>query len=240
MIDLYFWPTPNGWKISIFLEEAALPYTIIAVDIRKGEQFKPEFLAISPNNRMPAIVDHAPKDSGTPISVFESGAILQYLAEKTGKFLPQETRARTKVLEWLNWQMGGVGPMFGQASHFINYAPDKIPYALERYTNESKRLLKVMDSQLGASPFIAGEYSIADMAIFPWVRAFKAITKKDGDLLIAFPNVTRWFDAVNARDAVQRGLKAGEEYKAPGPLDADAKSILFGINPSDKDRPESI
>src|SRR5436190_1168880 len=170
MIDLYYWPTPNGWKITIFFEESGVPYRVVPVNIGKGEQFTPEFLKISPNNRMPAIVDPDGPD-GEPISLFESGAILVYLGEKTGQFLPREPRGRYDVLQWLMFQMGGIGPMFGQAGHFRRYAPEKIPYAIERYTNESKRLLRVLDGRLADRPFVAGEYSIADMAIFPWVHA---------------------------------------------------------------------
>jgi GST-like protein len=171
MITLYYWPTPNGHKITIFLEEAGVPYRIFPVNIGEGEQFRPEFLAISPNNRMPAIVDDAPEDGGEPLSVFESGAILVYLAEKTGKFLPEDTRGRIRVLEWLFWQVGGLGPMAGQNHHFGRYAPQKIPYAIDRYVKETNRLYGVLDRQLAREPFLAGEYSIADMAAYPLDRA---------------------------------------------------------------------
>jgi len=218
MIDLYAWPTPNGFKISIFLEEAEVPYRVIPVDIGKGEQFTPEFLAISPNNRMPAIID-----TDTGISIFESGAILCYLGEKTGKFFPQETRAKYKVLEWLFWQMAGVGPMYGQMGHFVRYAPEKIPYAIERYTNESLRLAKVLDGQLGKHEFVAGEYSIADMAIFPWVR-YPALR----DQLSHLKNLTRWIDTLEARPAVRRGLDLLKDKRNAAPLSKEARDNLFG------------
>ncbi len=218
MIDLYVWPTPNGFKVSIFLEEAAVPYRVIPVDIGKGEQFKPDFLAISPNNRMPAIVD---TDDGT--SVFESGAILCYLGEKYGKFFPQETRAKYTVLEWLFWQMAGVGPMFGQFGHFTRYAPEKIPYAIERYTKEALRLVKVLDTRLGQVEYVAGEYSIADMAIFPWVR-----NPQLREQFAPFKNMVRWLDAIEARPAVRRGLDLLKDKRNPGPLSAEARENLFG------------
>lgn len=170
MIDLYYWTTPNGHKVSIFLEEAGLEYRIVPVHIGKGEQFAPEFLKIAPNNRIPAIVDHAPADGGEPIALFESGAILEYLADKSGQFLPRETRARFNVLQWLYWQMGGVGPMAGQNHHFVRYAPEPIPYAIERYVKETARLYGVLDRQLAGREYVAGDYSIADMAIYPWAR----------------------------------------------------------------------
>ena len=218
MIDLYAWPTPNGFKVSIFLEEAAVPYRVIPVDIGKGEQFTPEFLAISPNNRMPAIID-----TDTGISIFESGAILCYLGEKTGKFFPQETRAKYTVLEWLFWQMAGVGPMYGQMGHFVRYAPEKIPYAIERYTNESLRLAKVLDGQLAKHEFVAGEYSIADMAIFPWVR-YPALR----DQLSHLKNLTRWIDTLEARPAVRRGLDLLKDKRNAAPLSKEARDNLFG------------
>jgi GST-like protein len=223
MIDLYYWPTPNGWKITILLEEAGLPYKIIPVNIGRGEQFKPEFLAISPNNRMPAIVDHEPPGGGAPISVFESGAILIYLAEKCGQFLPKDLRARYDVLQWLMWQMGGLGPMSGQAGHFISYAPEKIPYAIERYTNEVNRLYGVMNKQLADRPFLAGEYSIADMASYPWVLAAERL----GQPLDEFPHLRRWTEAMRSRPAVERGVAAGAELRQQGGLDEEAKKILF-------------
>ena len=225
MIDLYYWPTPNGWKISIMLEECGLPYNIIPVNIGKGEQFAPEFLAISPNNRMPAIVDHAPAGGGKPVAVFESGAILQYLAEKTGRFLPTDLRDRYQVLQWLMWQMGGLGPMAGQNGHFLLYAPEKIPYAIDRYSNEVDRLYGVLNTQLGATnAYVAGSnYSIADMAIFPWVRTHKA---QQVDMA-KFVHVQRWYNALFERPAVKRGLDVGKELRAPA-LTNDARKALFG------------
>ncbi len=225
MIDLYYWPTPNGWKISIMLEECGLPHKFIPVNIGKGEQFTPEFLAISPNNRMPAIVDHAPAGGGTPVAVFESGAILQYLAEKTGLFLPGDLRGRYQVLQWLMWQMGGLGPMAGQNGHFLLYAPEKIPYAIDRYSKEVDRLYGVLNAQLGATQaYVAGpDYSIADMAIFPWVRTHKA---QQVDLN-KFAHVQRWYNALFDRPAVKRGLDLGKELRAPA-LTEDARKALFG------------
>ena len=225
MIDLYYWPTPNGWKISIMLEECGLPYKFIPVNIGKGEQFTPEFLAISPNNRMPAIVDHAPAGGGAPIAVFESGAILQYLAEKTGRFLPADLRGRYQALQWLMWQMGGLGPMAGQNGHFLLYAPEKIAYAIDRYSKEVDRLYGVLDAQLGATQaYVAGpDYSIADMAIFPWVRTHKA---QQVDLN-KFTHVQRWYSALFDRPAVKRGLDLGKELRAPA-LTEDARKALFG------------
>ena len=222
MIDLYFWPTPNGHKITIFLEEAGVPYRVVPVNIGRGEQFKPEFLAISPNNRMPAIVDHEPAGGGAPISVFESGAILLYLAEKTGRFLPKELRARVEVLEWLMWQMGGIGPMLGQAHHFRTYAPEKIPYAIERYTKEANRLYGVLDRRLAGRDWLAaGELTIADMAVYPWLYP-----SAQGQDLADFPNVARWMDALAARPGVARGKKVGEELRGSG-MDEEAKKVLF-------------
>ena len=223
LIDLHFWPTPNGWKITIMLEETGLPYRLVPVNIGRGEQFKPEFLAISPNNRMPAIVDHVPGDRGAPVSIFESGAILLYLAEKTGKFIPSDLRGRYEVTQWLMWQMGGLGPMAGQAHHFRGYAPEKIPYAIERYTHEVGRLYGVMNKRLADREFLAGEYSIADMACWPWVVPYE----RQGQDLEKFPNLKRWFEALKARPAVQRGFDAGKELRHSGELDAKAKEILF-------------
>ena len=225
MIDLYYWPTPNGWKISIMLEECGLPYKFIPVNIGKGEQFTPEFLAISPNNRMPAIVDYAPNGGGEPIAVFESGAILQYLAEKTGRFLPTDLRRRYKALQWLMWQMGGLGPMAGQNGHFLLYAPEKIAYAIDRYTKEVDRLYGVLNAQLGATQaFVAdSDYSIADMAIFPWVRTHKA---QQVDLN-KFAHVQRRYNALFERPAVKRGLDVGKELRAPA-LTEEARKSLFG------------
>ena len=225
MIDLYYWPTPNGWKISIMLEECGLPYNFIPVNIGKGEQFSPEFLLISPNNRMPAIVDHGPAGGGNPVAVFESGAILQYLADKTGRFLPTDLRGRYQVLQWLMWQMGGLGPMAGQNGHFLLYAPEKITYAIDRYSKEVDRLYGVLNTQLEATnAYVAGsDYSIADMAIFPWVRTHKA---QQVDMA-KFVHVQRWYNALFERPAVKRGLDVGKELRAPALTD-DARKALFG------------
>lgn len=200
MIDLYYWTTPNGHKVSIFLEEAGLEYRIVPVHIGKGEQFAPEFLKIAPNNRIPAIVDHAPADGGEPIALFESGAILEYMADKSGQFLPRETRARFNVLQWLYWQMGGVGPMAGQNHHFVRYAPEPIPYAIDRYVKETARLYGVLDRQLAGREYVAGDYSIADMAIYPWARGWQTQQQKLEDL----PNMAAWLERIEARPAVQR------------------------------------
>lgn len=207
MIDVYYWPTPNGWKITIALEEMGLDYRIKPVNIYRGEQFTEDFLAISPNNRMPAIVDHAPADGGPPLSVFESGAILIYLAEKSGRFLPTVLRRRKTVLEWLSWQLGGLGPMIGQAGHFSLYAPEKIPYAVDRYRAEMLRLYGVLDRRLEGRDFISDEYSIADMACWPWIITYKG-QKVD---LESFPNVRRWYKALQQRPALRRGYAAGQE-----------------------------
>jgi GSH-dependent disulfide-bond oxidoreductase len=225
VIDLYYWPTPNGWKLSIMLEECGLPYRLVPVNIGKGEQFTPEFLAISPNNRMPAIVDSDPPGGGEPVAVFESGACLLYLAEKTGKFLPSDLRGRYAVTQWLMWQMGGLGPMAGQNGHFLLYAPEKIPYAIERYSKEVDRLYGVLDAQLARTgAYVAGtSCSIADMAIFPWVRTHKA---QQVDLS-KFPQVERWYNALFERPAVKRGLDLGKELRAPA-LTEEARKALFG------------
>ena len=225
MIDLHYWPTPNGWKISILLEECGLPYTMVPVNIGKGEQFQPSFLAISPNNRMPAIVDHAPEGGGEPMAIFESGAILQYLAEKTQRFMPTDVRGRYSVLQWLMWQMGGLGPMAGQNGHFRLYAPEKLPYAIDRYSKEVDRLYGVLDAQLAHThAFVAGaDYSIADMAIFPWVRTHKAQEVE----LAKFPSVERWYNALFERPAVKRGLDVGKALRAPALTD-EARKALFG------------
>lgn len=229
-IELFYWPTPNGWKISIALEEMGLPYEMKPVNIGAGEQFTPEFLAISPNNRMPAIVDPEGPD-GKPISVFESGAILQYLGRKTGKFYPNDERSRVVVDEWLFWQMANVGPMFGQASHFRNYAPNlvddpiKIEYSVQRYNNEVNRLVGVLDRRLEGRDFVAGDYSIADMALYPWVRV-AAIFGQD---MSAFPRASAWLDRIAARPAVERGLAVGAELRRPPPAaGSDAAKLLFG------------
>jgi GST-like protein len=223
MIDLYYWPTPNGHKVSIFLEETATPYRVVPVNIRKGEQFAPDFLKISPNNRMPAIVDTDGPD-GKPISIFESGAILLYLAEKTGKLLPKETRGRYAVIEWLMFQMAGVGPMFGQAGHFRNAAPEKIPYAIERYTKETHRLSDVMNKRLGEAAFLGGDYSIADIATYPWVVA---VMRHEPAEIDARPNLKRWIDAISERPAVKKGMAVMADMPAT-PLTDEEKSILYG------------
>jgi GST-like protein len=224
MIDLYYWPTPNGWKITIALEELGLPYAVEPVNIGRGEQFEPAFLAISPNNRMPAIVDHQPPDGGAAVSVFESGAILQYLAEKTGKLGGRDLRERIEVAQWLFWQVGGLGPMAGQNGHFRIYAQEKIPYAIERYTNEVNRLYGVLDRRLADRRFIAGsELSIADIAIWPWVRPWE----HQGQRLDDFASLARWFRELEARPAFQRGFEVGAEHRAPK-LDDEARKQLFG------------
>jgi GST-like protein len=223
MIDLHYWPTPNGWKISIALEEMELPYRLIPVNIGRGEQFRSEFLAISPNNRMPAIVDHEPSSGGPPLAIFESGAILLYLAEKSRRFLPADERGRMDVVQWLMWQMGGLGPMLGQAHHFRQYAPERIPYAIDRYTNEANRLYGVLDRRLADREFIAGAYSIADMACWPWIVPHT----RQGQSFDEFKNVGRWFETIRARPAVQRGFAAGEALRTTAP-DAQAAAVLFG------------
>ncbi|MCD9032808.1 glutathione S-transferase N-terminal domain-containing protein [Luteimonas sp. Y-2-2-4F] len=227
MIDLHYWPTPNGHKITLFLEEAGLDYTIRPVNIGKGDQFAPDFLAFSPNNKMPAIVDHAPADGGAPQTVFESGAILLYLAEKTGRFLDADPRKRIQALEWLFWQMAGLGPMTGQYGHFSVYAPEKIPYAIERYANEANRLLRVLDTRLQGRDFIAGDdYSIADMAAYPWIGVYD---KAPIDLT-PYPEVRRWQAAIAARPATQRAYARAQEVNpdAGKPIGEDEKKILFG------------
>lgn len=225
MLDLYYWPTPNGWKITIMLEECGLPYRIVPVNIGKGEQFDPVFLALSPNGRMPALVDHAPEDGGETVSLFESGAILEYLAEKSGRFLPADLRGRYRVKQWLMWQMGGLGPMLGQNGHFLLYAPEKVPYAIDRYGREARRLYGVLDQALTDVPCVAGDYSIADMAIFPWVMTHKA----QGITLDDFPNVARWFSRLRGREALQKGLAVGKALRQSTMSD-DAKRVLFGQN----------
>ncbi|MGD9868492.1 MAG: glutathione S-transferase N-terminal domain-containing protein [Hyphomicrobiales bacterium] len=224
-IELHYWPTPNGHKITIMLEECGLPYEVKFVNIGKGDQFKPEFLAISPNNRMPAIVDPG-GPGGKPVSVFESGAILQYLGRKTGKFYPSEERARIQVEEWLFWQMGGLGPMAGQAHHFRDYAPEKIQYGIDRYTNEVNRLYGVMNRRLDGRDYLAGDYSIADMASYPWVRLYK----RQGQDLADFPNLEAWFKRIHDRPAVARGIVVGKEEREKFNLaqDREAQAMLFG------------
>ena len=221
MIDLHYWPTPNGHKITIFLEEAGLDYVIHKVNIGTGDQFKPDFLAIAPNNRMPAIVDHAPLDGGKPISIFESGAILQYLAEKTGKFLAADLRVRTETMQWLFWQMGGLGPMAGQNGHFNVYAPEKLPYAIDRYTKETNRLYGVLNKRLANREFLAGDYSIADMACYPWIVPYENHQQKLED----FPHLHRWFKTIKARPAV---VKAYALQPPAEPMTDEAKKVLFG------------
>jgi GST-like protein len=224
MIDLYYWPTPNGHKITLFLEETGLPYTIRPVDIGKGDQFKPDFLTISPNNRMPAIVDPDGPD-GKPISVFESGAILQYLGRKTGQFYPAEERERVAVDEWLFWQVGGFGPMLGQAHHFRIYAPEKVPYAIDRYTNETNRLYGVLNRRLADREFVAGAYSIADMAIAPWAKLWD----RQGQNIDEFPHAKRWLEAVLQRPAVQRALAIkADDREGTNLQDPAVRAVLFG------------
>ena len=224
MIDLYTWPTPNGHKIHIMLEEVELPYNVIPIDIGRGDQFEPEFLKISPNNKMPAMVD-PDGPGGEPISLFESGAMLIYLAEKTGRFLPTDARRRYEVLQWLMFQMGSIGPMLGQAHHFRAYAPEPIDYAIARYTNEANRLYGVLDRRLGAGEWLAGgDYSIADMAVFPWLRSYE----RQGVDIEAYPNVKRWFDTIAARPAVERGVEVLAEHRRTGPIDDKAREAMFG------------
>ena len=226
MIDVHYWTTPNGHKITIFLEEAGLPYKLFPVNIGKGEQFKAEFLAISPNNRIPAIVDHEPADGGKPVSVFESGAILLYLADKTGKFIAKDLRGRIAVIEWLFWQMGGLGPMAGQYNHFGNYAQEKLPYAIDRYRNEVNRLYGVMNKRLANHSYLAGEYSIADMACYPWVVPWERQAQNIAD----FPHLKRWLDAISRARRGQAGLCEGEGGQSePGGIStAEQRAILFG------------
>ena len=213
MIDLYYWTTPNGHKITLFLEEAGLDYRLHGINIGKGEQFNPDFLKIAPNNRIPAIVDQHPTDGGAPISLFESGAILLYLADKTGQFIPADLRGRNQALQWLFWQMGGLGPMAGQNHHFGVFAPEKIPYAIDRYVKETARLYGVLDRQLADRDFIAGDYSIADMACYPWIVPHERQQQKLSD----FPHVERWFRAIEARPATQRAYARAAEVNPPQP-----------------------
>lgn len=224
MIDLYYWTTPNGHKITIFLEEAGLPYSIKPINISNGEQFEAEFLKISPNNRIPAIVDNEPADGKGPLSVFESGAILQYLAEKSGKFLPADRRGRSEVMQWLFWQMAGLGPMAGQNGHFNNYAPEKIPYAIDRYVKETERLYGVLDERLAGRVFIADDYSIADMACYPWIVPHE----RHGQKLDDFPNLKRWFLAIGQRPAVLRAYEIAKEINTAPTVNEQSKSVLFG------------
>lgn len=224
MIDLHYWTTPNGHKITLFLEEAGLEYRVHPVNIGRGDQFKPEFLAISPNNRIPAIVDRAPADGGEAISVFESGAILLYLADKTGRFIPQDIRGRTQAIEWLNWQIGGLGPMLGQNHHFGQYAPEKIPYAIDRYTRETARLYGVLDKHLSQYEFVAGDYSIADMAAYPWIVPHE----KQGQSLDDFSNLKRWFHQVAERPATHRAYAVAESINTQPTVDEQSRNVLFG------------
>jgi len=225
MIDLHYFPTPNGWKVSIALEELELPYRVVGCNIGRGDQFKPDFLAISPNNRMPAIVDSEPAFGGEPVSVFESGAILQYLAEKTGRLLPVEARARLQALEWMYWQMANQGPMCGQAGHFRNYAPEKIEYPIERYTNEAHRLYRVLDTRLADREFVAGEFSMADILCWPWIH----MREHHGQNLEAFPQLERWYEQLLARPAFARGLAVGLDLlEGSGGMDEEARRNLFG------------
>jgi GST-like protein len=223
VIDVYYWGTPNGLKIKLFLEEAGLPYRIIPVDIGKGEQFRPEFLAVSPNNRIPAIVDPEPADGGAPLSVFESGAILLYLADKTRRFIPADLRGRTLTLQWLFWQMAGLGPMAGQNGHFTHYAPEKVPYAIERYTKETNRLYGVLDRQLAGRDYIAGAYSIADMACYPWIVSHE----RHGQNLDDFPSLKRWFVAIRERPATVRAYE-GVRPSYSRTISDEERKVLFG------------
>ena len=224
MLDLHYWTTPNGHKITIFLEETGTPYKIVPVNIGRGEQFEPSFLKIAPNNRMPALVDHEPEDGGAPISIFESGAILEYLADKTGRFLPTDRRARFEVLQWLYWQMGGLGPMAGQNHHFVTYAPERIPYATDRYVNETNRLYGVLDNRLADRDYVAGDYSIADMAIYPWVVPHERQLQDMSD----FPHLGRWFERMRSRPAVERAYALAADINTGQTVDEEAKKILFG------------
>lgn len=225
MIDLYYWTTPNGHKITLFLEETGLPYQIHPVNISRGDQFKPEFLAIAPNNRIPAIVDQAPTDGGAPISLFESGAILLYLAEKSGRFLPTDVRGRAEVSQWLFWQMGGLGPMAGQNHHFSGYAQERITYAIDRYVKETNRLYGVLNKRLADREFVAGDYSIADMAAYPWIVPHA----KQGQDLNDFPHLKRWFNAIAARPATQRAYALADTINTtPSISDEASRRILFG------------
>jgi GST-like protein len=234
MLDLHYWTTPNGHKITIFLEETGLEHRIFPVNINKGEQFKADFLALSPNNRIPALVDHAPAGGGKPIAVFESGAMLLYLAEKTGRFLSRDLRARTEAIQWLFWQMGNLGPMAGQNNHFSNYAVEKIPYAMDRYRNEVNRLYGVLNKRLADRSFVAGEYSIADMAIYPWIVPYE----RQGQKLEDFPHLKRWFEAIGARPAVVRAYAKAKEINPGqgGIRTAEERAILFGQTAASVDR----
>ncbi len=229
MIDLYYWTTPNGHKITLFLEEAGLPYRIVPINIGRGEQFEPDFLRISPNNRMPAIVDHAPDAGGEPLSVFESGAILLYLADKTRRFIPPDLRGRNNALQWLFWQMGGLGPMAGQNHHFVQYAPEKLPYAIDRYVKETARLYAVLNKHLGemetaGGEYIAGEYSIADMACYPWIVPHEKQRQKLAD----FPHLATWFERIGSRPGTERAYARAKEINSAPVVDDASKKVLFG------------
>jgi GST-like protein len=233
MIDLYFAPTPYGWKISVMLEECELPYVVVPVNIKRGDQFTPEFRQLNPNGRIPVIVDRHPRDGAGPMQVFESGAILLYLAEKTGSFFPSDLRTRYRVQQWLMWQVGGLGPMLGQNGHFSLYAPERIPYAIGRYRTEARRLYCVLDDRLRESAYVAGdEYTIADIACFPWVMTHKA----QGFTLDEFANVKRWFAELRARPKLQKGLEVGRRASLKV-LDGRARETLFGTNPAAVEQP---
>ncbi|MEA2934215.1 MAG: GSH-dependent disulfide-bond oxidoreductase [Variibacter sp.] len=223
MIDLHYWPTPNGHKITMFLEEAGVPYRIVPVNIRAGDQFKPDFLAISPNNRMPAIVDDEPSSGGAPLAIFESGAILLYLAEKTGKFIPSDPPGRWDVIQWTFWQMGNLGPMAGQNHHFNIYAPEKLPYAQARYTNETNRLYGVLNKRLADREFICGDYSIADMASYPWIVPWK----RQGQNMDDFPHLKRWFEAIRERPATLRAYERAKEFQTDTTITDEVRKLLF-------------
>ena len=224
MIDLYYWTPPNGHKVLIFLEEVGVPHRVLPVNISKGEQFAPDFLRIAPNNRIPAIVDTAPADGGAPISIFESGAILQYLAEKTGQFLSADVRGRVEIMQWLFWQMGGLGPMAGQNHHFVQYASQSIPYAMDRYVNETNRLYGVLDKRLAERDYIAGDYSIADMAAYPWIVPHR----RQKQNLDEFPHLKRWFGTIGARSAVKRAYERAREINRQPVVSDKSKAVLFG------------
>ena len=234
MIDLHYWPTPNGWKISIAVEEMELPYKVIPVNIGRGDQFKPEFLKISPNNRIPAIVDHDPTGGGEPLAIFETGSILLYLAEKSGRFLPEDPRKRYEVVSWLMWQVGGLGPMLGTYGHFKLYAPEPVPYALERYGDEANRLYAVLDERLEGREYICDDFSIADMACWPWVLTNKG---QGFDLAKDYPNVRRWYDHCKERPGLRRGYEVGREFRniGVGKPDEKTRAILFSARRSLED-----
>jgi GST-like protein len=224
MIDLYYWTTPNGHKITLFLEETRIPYRIVPVNISKGEQFQPDFLKISPNNRIPAIVDQAPADGGAPIPIFESGAILLYLAEKTGRFLPSDVRGRAETLQWLFWQMAGLGPMAGQNHHFGTFAPERIPYAIDRYVKETNRLYGVLNRRLADREFVAGDYSIADMAMYPWIVPWQ----RQQQNLDEFPHLKRWFATIQARPATVAAYRLADEINTAPTVTEASRAILYG------------